>query len=84
MCIFNRPSPPPPPPQLPPPPPPPLPPKAPTPAPAPLDTDINPKVLENRVRKKPGSKKTNLDALRIDMKPQVNTTGTANTGGLNP
>ena len=84
MCIGRRRSPTPPPPILPPPPPPPLPPRQPLPEPEPLETDVNPQVRRAQSKKAKGTDaRGGTGALRIPLKPNLNTGTTGPAGGLN-
>ena len=84
MCIGRRRSPTPPPPILPPPPPPPLPPRQPLPEPEPLETDVNPQVRRAKSKKAKGTDaRGGTGALRIDLKPDINTGTAGPAGGLN-
>jgi len=84
MCIGRRRSSTPPPPVLAPPPPPPLPPTQPLPEPEPLETDVNPQVRRAKSKKAKGSDgRGGTGALRIDLKPDINTGTTGPAGGLN-
>ena len=84
MCIGRRRSSTPPPPVLAPPPPPPEPPRAPLPEPDPLVTDVNPQVRRAKSRKAKGADaRGGTGALRIDLKPDINTGTEGPAGGLN-
>ena len=84
MCFGRgRPSTPPPPP-LAPPPPPPVPPAPPLPQDEPLVTDVNPQVRRAKSKKAKGpDARGGTGALRIDLKPDINTGTTGPAGGLN-
>ena len=84
MCFGRgRPSTPPPPP-LAPPPPPPVPPAPPLPQDEPLVTDVNPQVRRAKSKKAKGADaRGGTGALRIDLKPDINTGTTGPAGGLN-
>ena len=85
MCIFGGSKSVAPPPPLPPAPPPPLPPVAPTPPPDPVVKDINPQVKEakdERGKKEGGENVRGTGALKIKLKPKVNT-GMTKAGGIN-
>jgi len=88
MCIFGGSKSVAPPPPLPPAPPPPLPPAPTTPPPDPVIKDVNPQVKEamDEKGKKTGAENAmGTGALKIKLKPQVNTgmTGQGGYGGLN-
>ena len=75
---------PPPPPPLAPPPPPPLPPTQPLPEPDPLETDVNPQVRRAKSKKAKGTDgRGGTGALRISLKPDINTGTEGPAGGLN-
>ena len=74
----------PPPPPLAPPPPPPVPPAPPLPQDEPLVTDVNPQVRRAKSKKAKGADaRGGTGALRIDLKPDINTGTTGPAGGLN-
>ena len=84
MCFGRgRPSTPPPPP-LAPPPPPPVPPAPPLPQDEPLVTDVNPQVRRAKSKKAKGADaRGGTGALRISLKPDINTGTEGPAGGLN-
>ena len=84
MCFGRgRPSTPPPPP-LAPPPPPPVPPAPPLPQDEPLVTDVNPQVRRAKSKKAKGADaRGGTGALRISLKPDINTGTAGPAGGLN-
>tara|TARA_R100000234_G_scaffold846_1_gene707 strand:+ start:204 stop:461 length:258 start_codon:yes stop_codon:yes gene_type:complete len=84
MCLFRTPKSPPPPPPLPPAPPPPQPPEAPNlPSAAPLEVDPETQVRRAESKKAKSGDKKGTGALRIPLKPSVNTGMTTPAGGLN-
>ena len=84
MCFGGRSPSPPPPPPLAPPPPPPAPPAPPLPQDEPLVTDVNPQVRRAKSKKAKGSDaRGGTGALRISLKPDINTGTEGPAGGLN-
>jgi len=83
MCLFRKSYKAPPPPPLAPPPPAPPAPTAPLPEPEPLVTDVNPQVRRAKSKKAKSADSRGTGALRIPLKPSVNTGMSGPVGGPN-
>ena len=69
---------------LPPPPPVPPAPPAPLPTPEPVEKTVNPQVRRAKSKKAKGEFAQGSSQLRVPLKPNVNTGGSSQSGGLNP